>query len=317
VATAVLCEDLTHEYGDRRALDSVGLSVESGVIVGLLGPNGGGKTTLFKVLCTLLRPTSGRVQVLGVDALQDPARVRSRIGVVFQHPSVDPNLTVNENLMHQGHLYGMKGRQLRERMGEVLELLHLTNRRVDRVSTLSGGLKRRVDLAKGLLHHPDLLILDEPSTGLDPGIRREFWRDLERLRNEEGMTVLLTTHLMEEAERCDRVAILDSGQIVGEGVPTDLKRELGSDVITIKSGQPEAFVAELGKDPEWEAEFLDGSVVIVCDEGTRKMGQLLDRYRERIESITLGRPTLEDVFLQRTGRRFSGEDVKEERQESH
>ena len=138
MATAVLCEDLTHDYGDRRALDSVGLSVESGAIVGLLGPNGGGKTTLFKVLCTLLRPTSGRVQVLGVDALQDPARVRSRIGVVFQHPSVDPNLTVNENLMHQGHLYGMKGRQLRERMGEVLELLHLTNRRVDRVSTLSG-----------------------------------------------------------------------------------------------------------------------------------------------------------------------------------
>lgn len=303
-AAAVACKDLTHTYGERRALDGIGFSVAAGSIVGLLGPNGGGKTTLFKVLCTLLRPTAGSVEVLGVNALIDPDRVRSRIGVVFQAPSLDVNLTVDENLMHQGHLYGIRGRGLRSRMTEVLELLGLSDRRKERAETLSGGLKRRVDLAKGLLHNPELLILDEPSTGLDPGIRRDFWRDLERLRTAEGMTVLLTTHLMEEADRCDRVVILDRGRIVGDAAPEELVRGMGSDVITIRTRAPEALIQDIAEGSAMSPQLLDGAVVIACDDGNVAMAELIDRYRERIDSITLGRPTLEDVFLQRAGRRF-------------
>ncbi len=306
-AFAIQVRGLCHDYGDRRALDGIDLAIEEGEIFGLLGPNGGGKTTLFHILCTLLSPTLGEVRVLGMDPVAEATKIRLCIGVVFQSPSVDPKLTIFENLRHQGHLYGLRGQGLARRIEEVLNLVRLLDRVGDRVEVLSGGLKRRVDLAKGLLHRPALLIFDEPSTGLDPGARRAFWNDLEALRRRDGVTLVLTTHFMEEAERCDRVGILDRGRLVALGTPAGLKQAVGKDVIVIASddsaGLRDDIAAQFGEGPT----LLDGMLRIKCDEGQALMERLCSSFRERIDSITLGRPTLEDVFIQRTGHRFRTE----------
>ena len=304
---AIQVKGLCHDYGNRRALDGIDLRIEEGEIFGLLGPNGGGKTTLFHILGTLLSPTLGKVRVLGMDPVAEARKIRLCTGVVFQSPSVDAKLTVFENLRHQGHLYGLWGQGLARRIEEVLDLVGLRDRVGDRVEVLSGGLKRRVDLAKGLLHRPALLIFDEPSAGLDPGARRAFWNDLEALRRRDGVTLVLTTHFMEEAERCDRVGILDRGRLVALGTPSGLKQGVGKDVIVIASddaaGLQEDIAARFGQD----CTLLDGMLRIECDEGQVLMERLCVSFRERIDSITLGRPTLEDVFIQRTGHRFRTE----------
>ena len=201
VAAVIEISDLRHRYGEREALRGVTFEVAGGEIFAMLGPNGGGKTTLFKILSTLMRPVSGAVRVLGHDLAREAAAVRPRLGVVFQNPGLDAKLTVAENLVHHGHLYGLGGASLRERVKQVLVELDLTERADDRVETLSGGLARRTELARGLLHAPELLLLDEPSTGLDPGARRDFSHHLRGLRDRAGVTVVLTTHFMEEAER--------------------------------------------------------------------------------------------------------------------
>ncbi len=304
---AIQVKGLCHDYGNRRALDGIDLRIEEGEIFGLLGPNGGGKTTLFHILGTLLSPTLGKVRVLGMDPVAEARKIRLCTGVVFQSPSVDAKLTVFENLRHQGHLYGLWGQGLARRIEEVLDLVGLRDRVGDRVEVLSGGLKRRVDLAKGLLHRPALLIFDEPSAGLDPGARRAFWNDLEALRRRDGVTLVLTTHFMEEAERCDRVGILDRGRLVALGTPSGLKQGVGKDVIVIASddaaGLQEDIAARFGQG----CTLLDGMLRIECDEGQVLMERLCVSFRERIDSITLGRPTLEDVFIQRTGHRFRTE----------
>ena len=223
---ALVAHDLTHRYGDRVALDQLNLEVAPREIFGLLGPNGGGKTTLFRILSTLVKPSSGSATLLGLDLLRDTAALRSRIGVVFQAPSLDKKLKVRENLMHQGHLYGLSGVALRERIDHLLLEFNLRDRAGDLVETLSGGLQRRVEIAKSLLHRPELLLLDEPSTGLDPGARIDLWQTLYRLRDQQNVTVLLTTHLMEEAARCDRVAIIDRGADRGPRYPGEpLRRD--------------------------------------------------------------------------------------------
>ena len=211
---AVSVEGLTHRYGDREALRGVSFAVPPGEIFGLLGPNGGGKTTLFRILSTALVPTSGQARIFGQDVIAQPALVRQQIGIVFQSPSLDKKLTAAENLRHHGHLYGLRGRVLRARTDEMLARVGLSDRAGDRVERLSGGLQRRVELAKGLLPQPRMLLMDEPSTGLDPGARRDLWDYLTQLRDRDGLTILLTTHLMDEADRCDRVAILDRKSVV-------------------------------------------------------------------------------------------------------
>src|SRR5882672_8865134 len=228
-------ETLTHRYGERVALNKVSFEVPKGEIFGLLGPNGGGKTTLFRILSTLVRPTSGSASILGLDLLRDTAALRSRIGVVFQAPSLDKKLRVRENLAHQGHLYGLAGSALRGRIDHLLIEFNLRDRAHDLVETLSGGLQRRVEIAKSLLHRPELLLLDEPSTGLDPGARIDLWQTLYRLRDQQDVTILLTTHLMEEAARCDRVAILDRGRIVASGTPEALRAEIGGEVVSART----------------------------------------------------------------------------------
>ncbi len=308
MSLAIAVAGLRHCYGKRRALDGIDLQIEKGEVYGLLGPNGGGKTTLFRILSTLLEPTDGTVRILGRDPLRDAAGIRARIGVVFQHASLDLKLTVLENLRHQGHLYGLRGRSLLERIESVLRRVRLTDRRDDRTEELSGGLRRRVDLARGLLHGPELLLFDEPSSGLDPLARRALWGDLQKLREEQGVTVLLNTHFIEEAERCDRVGILDRGRLVAEGAPEALKRSMNKDVLVIEAEHTEALRADIEAQVSVSPVLLDGTVRIECDDGQAMMASLYACFRERISAIRLGRPTLEDVFIRETGRPFeSGE----------
>jgi ABC-2 type transport system ATP-binding protein len=286
---------LSHRYGDRAALSDVSFSVQPGEVFGLVGPNGGGKTTLFKILSTVLSAGSGEARIAGVD-VRDPA-VRRKIGVVFQSPSLDKKLTVRENLLHHGHLYGVSGSDLRGRIGERLERLGLSDRAGDRVETLSGGMQRRVEIAKSLLHRPEVLLLDEPSTGLDPGVRRELW---DTLRTLSGVTVLLTTHLLDEAERCDRLGILHKGRLVAIGAPQVLRAEIGGDVVTVRTREAGALAEEIRAKFGVAPEVSDGTVRLSRDRGHEFVGTLIDSFGPRIESVTVAKPSLEDVFLAKT-----------------
>ncbi len=301
---ALQIDRLRHRYGVRVALDEVSFSVARGEIFGLLGPNGGGKTTLFKIVSTLLFPTEGTVRVFGDDVVRDPAAVRRRLGVVFQHPALDGRLTVEENLRHQGHLYGLSGRVLSDRIVEVLTRVRLDDRRRDLVSTLSGGLQRRAEVAKALLHRPQLLVLDEPSTGLDPAARRDIWQDLSALRRQEGTTVILTTHLMDEAAACDRVAILDLGKLVALDAPESLTSSLGGDVIQVTTRDPRGLAARVGERFGVRAEVVDGKVHIERDRAHEFIADLVESFPGEIDAVTFGKPTLEDVFVHFTGRRL-------------
>jgi ABC-2 type transport system ATP-binding protein len=308
-AEAVRVERIVHRYGEREALRDVTFAVARGEIFGLLGPNGGGKTTLFRILSTLLLPTSGTARVLGgalgpstpEAALRE---IRRRIGVVFQAFSLDRKLTVQENLAHQGRLYGLSGRVLAERIDAQLSRFRLADRRRDRVETLSGGLARRVELAKSLLHRPDLLLLDEPATGLDPGARFDLWEQLRELRRRAGVTVLLTTHLLEEAERCDRVGILNRGELVALDAPDALKARIGGDVISIETSAPEELARGIRERLGGEPTVVNGSVRLEREEGHRFIPTLIEAFAGRITAVTVGKPTLEDVFIHLTGHRF-------------
>ena len=287
---------LTHDYGSRRALDDVSFEVAHGEIFGLLGPNGGGKTTLFRIVSTLMRPTAGTASIAGHDCITEAATVRRKIGVVFQSPSLDKKLTVFENLKHHGHLYRLRGGALKARIAEMLERVGVGDRAHERIENLSGGMRRRVELAKGLLHEPSVLLLDEPSTGLDPGARLDLWTYLREI----SVTSLLTTHLMEEAERCDRLGILDQGKLVALGTPDELRARIGGDVVTITTAD-ESLAAEA------QGTWVDGTVRIEAPNGHALIPRLVERFGDRIDGIALTKPTLEDVFIQLTGHRFWGE----------
>jgi ABC-2 type transport system ATP-binding protein len=304
MADVVQVDSLRHLYGSRVALDGISFSVAQGECFGLLGPNGGGKTTLFRILTTLLAPTAGTARICDCDVRTDRARARQQIGVVFQSPSLDVYLTARENLRHAAHLYGLSGRNLEDRLVGFLGRLGLAGREDDLVRKLSGGQRRRVEIAKGLLHEPALLILDEPSTGLDPVARRELWQVLLELRRTHGVTILLTTHFMEEADRCDRLAILDRGRMVACGSPEELKARIGGDCITITCDEPASLVERASHDLGVAAVAIDGTVRFEVSDGQSAMARLMGRYADEIKAITLSRPTLEDVFMHETGRRF-------------
>ncbi len=288
----------------RMALRDVSFSIGKGEVFALLGPNGGGKTTLFKILSTLLPPTSGRATILQRDVRANSHEIRQKIGVAFQSPGLDKKLTVEENLVNHGHLYRLWGQELRVRIREILKRLGLEERAKDLVETLSGGMCRRVELAKTLLHRPEVLILDEPSTGLDPGARRDLWHYLKMLRENDGVTALITTHLMEEAAGCDRLALLDRGQVVALGSPDLLTSEIGGDVITVRTEDPEVLAREIQARFGGEPTILDGNVRIECRDGHKFIPLLVEALPGKIESISFGKPTLEDVFIHRTGHRL-------------
>ncbi len=299
--TAIEFNNVSYNYGSRKALQGVTFRVAKGEIFGLLGPNGGGKTTLFRILCTLLKPATGSCSVAGRDAQRESLEVRRRLGVVFQTNTLDAELTVRENLVAQGHLYGLQGPALRARVEDVLQRLGLGDRSRDRAKALSGGLRRRLELAKGLLHGPEVLILDEPTVGVDPGVRHDFWNYLKRLREQEGMTILLTTHLMEEADRCDRLAILSEGIILAFGTPDELKARIGGDVITIQTPEPDALSGELQRRFGGRTSILNGKVRMEQANGHEFVTRLVEAFPGQIQSVTVGKPTLEDVFVRETG----------------
>ena len=306
-APAITVDDIGFCYGTHVALSGVSFQVEAGEIFGLLGPNGGGKTTLFRILSTLVVPQSGRANVLGHDLAGARSQVRERLGVVFQNPSVDGKLTVLENLRYHGLLYGIAGPDLRARAHAALENLGLADRADDLVETLSGGLRRRVELAKGLITDPDLLILDEPSTGLDPGARIDLWRYLRSLRERRGTTILLTTHLMDEAEQCDRLAILDGGRIVATGTPDSLRKRIGGDIVMIRTRDAERLAEKIRHRFGEQPTQLGDALRVERPDGHVFIRQLVEAFPAEVEGVSLGKPTLEDVFVHETGHRFWGD----------
>ena len=309
-SVAVQATNLTFDYpargkaGARRALNGVSFDVRRGEIFALLGPNGGGKTTLFKILSTALSPTSGTAVIFGFDVQKQADEVRRRIGVVFQNPSLDKKLTVLENLRYHGQLYGLRGGELAGRVSEMMERLAIADRARDLVETLSGGLARRVELAKGLLHRPELLILDEPSVGLDPGARHDLWLYLQRLREKEDVTILVTTHLIDEGDRSDRVLVLNQGSIVALDTPVRLKEQIGGDVISIATKDPDRLVGRIREKFGITPTSFNGTLRIEKQAGHAFISQVVDAFPDLIEAVNLSKPTLEDVFIARTGHRF-------------
>lgn len=301
---AIEANALGFNYGERAALSGVTFSIARGEIFGFLGPNGGGKTTLFKLLSTLVPIQQGRAVMLGHDLADNTIAVRRRLGVVFQHPSLDGKLTVAENLAHHGRLYGIWGRKLREDSTAALSRLGLGSRANDLVETLSGGLQRRVELAKSLLHKPELLLLDEPSTGLDPAARREFSNYLGHLRDRDGVTVVLTTHYLEEAERCDRIAILDGGKLVAMAPPGELKARVGGDVVVIRAAAPEALQRRMLQRLKLKSQIVDGTLRIERPRGHELVREVVEAFGDEIDSVSFGKPTLEDAFVHLTGHQF-------------
>ncbi len=310
---AIVISDLVKSFGERRALDGISLEVHRGELFCLLGPNGGGKSTLFRILATLSLPDSGTAKIAGHDVISAPAEVRARLGVVFQSPSLDGKLTILENLRCGGALYGLTGTELESRIIEATKALNLTDRLNDIVETLSGGLQRRAEIAKCLLIRPEVLLLDEPSTGLDPGARLDLWASLEKLRSEHGVTALCTTHLMEEAARADRVGIVSSGKLVALGTPDELTAAIGGDVISLGASK-ETGADQLAKlitsKTGIPATVVEGEVRIEHVEAYALAARLAGEFPKEITSLRIARPTLEDVFIARTGRLFADQDLE-------
>ena len=304
-AAAIAISGLSHCYGERVAVDSLDLEIQQGEIFGFLGPNGSGKTTLFRVLSTLIPLQSGTVSILGSDLVAETLQVRQKLGVVFQAPSLDKKLSVLENLRHQAHLYGLSRTEIGQRTQQMMAALGIEDRASDLTESLSGGMRRRVELAKGMLHRPQLLLLDEPSTGLDPGARADLWHYLHSLQ-EQGVTIVLTTHLLEEAERADRIAIMDQGKLAALDTPAALQAAVGGDAITIRTEDAEALAKRIREEFACDASVIDGTVRLEQPDGHQWISRLMDTFGEDIQAITLGKPTLEDVFIDCTGHRLYG-----------
>ncbi len=311
-ALAIEVRDITHRYGDRIALKGISFGVQPAEIFGLLGPNGSGKTTLFRILSTLMIPSGGSARIAGFDPATQPGMVRRNIGVVFQAQSVDVKLTAAENLWHQGHLYGLSGALLKNRIQEMLSRVGLLDRATDRVEALSGGQQRRVELAKGLMHRPAVLLLDEPTTGLDPGARRDLWQYLQILRDQECVTVIVTTHLMEEAERCDRLAILSEGALVALGTPAELKSMIGGDVVVLEAADPQSLAMRIQSRFGIPTNVVDGKIRLEREQGHRFIPDVMEAFPGEIHSVLVSRPNIEDVFIARTGHRFWTDDESAE-----
>ena len=299
---AVLVERLGKVFDDITAVDDVSFDVPVGESFGFLGPNGAGKSTTINILCTLLRPTTGGARVAGFDVASHPADVRRHIGLVFQDSTLDEYLTAEENLRFHAELYGVPRDLAEDRLRDVLEMVELWERRRSVVSTYSGGMKRRLEIARGLLHSPRVLFLDEPTVGLDPQTRAHIWNYIEELRRRESITIFLTTHYMDEAEHCDRIAIIDHGRIVAIDTPEVLKSSVGRDRIELRTEDDTAAMAELRDRLRLEPTMAEGAVRIYVPNGDRFIPTLFADLSVPILSVSLAQPTLDDVFMSYTGR---------------
>jgi ABC-2 type transport system ATP-binding protein len=313
---AVLTEGLRRDFGEVHALAGVDLEVADGEIYGFLGPNGAGKSTLLRIVCTLLRPSGGHAEVAGHDVVREAERVRLKIGVALQDAALDDKQTGRELLTLQGRLYGLERGEIESRLGAVLRLVDIGDAIDRRIGTYSGGMKRRLDLAAALVHEPDVLFLDEPTTGLDPVSRAAVWTEVRRLSEELGMTIFLTTQYLEEAdELADRVGIIDQGRLVAEGTPDELKRSIGSDVIVVElddGSKPETAVRALRRVKSVDQVDVHGNEVMARSAAgaaaVSPAALALSRARVKVRSLTLRTPSLDDVFLELTGGHLSGTD---------
>jgi ABC-2 type transport system ATP-binding protein len=300
--TAVQVNDLVKRYGEIEAVRGINFEVTAGETFGFLGPNGAGKSTTIKILCTLANPTSGSARVAGFDVVKDRDTVRRNIGLVFQDTTLDSYLTGEQNLRFHADLYGVPRQQLAPRLKQVLEMVNLWDRRDSVVSTYSGGMKRRLEIARGLLHAPRVLFLDEPTVGLDPQTRSSIWEYINDLKQREDITIFLTTHYMDEAENCDRIAIIDHGQIVAIDTPEALKASVGKDRVQISTSDDQSAVQELKDRFDLEASIHDGLVTFNVAAGEQFVPRLFAELTESIRSVSVHRPTLDDVFMSYTGR---------------
>ena len=301
-APAVVVDDLRKSFDDLLAVDGVTFEVAAGESFGFLGPNGAGKSTTINILCTLLRPTGGSASVAGFDVVSRPADVRRHIGLVFQDPTLDEYLTAEENLRFHAELYGVPRDSTEERLKDVLEMVELWDRRTSIVSTFSGGMRRRLEIARGLLHSPRVLFLDEPTVGLDPQTRSHIWSYIEELRKRESITIFLTTHYMDEAEHCDRIAIIDHGTIVAIDSPEALKASVGQDRVELKTADDDAAMAQLQDVFDLEPTTSEGAVRFYVANGDRFIPRLFAELSVPILSVSVAQPTLDDVFMSYTGR---------------
>jgi ABC-2 type transport system ATP-binding protein len=293
---AIECRNLGKRYGAQVAVQSLDLDITEGTFFGLLGPNGSGKTTTIHMLSTLVRPTTGSIHIAGHDVLSNPVRVRGEIGLVFQESALDRTLTVEENLHFAGALYGLSRSVIEQRSAELLTLFDLDGKRQTPVGALSGGMRRALDIARGVLHRPRVLFLDEPTIGLDIINRRAIWRFIGQLRQEHGMTVLLTTHYLEEAESCDTVAFLRLGHLIGSGRPTDLIAALGAYILEVETDQPEQHAALLG--PELGQPVIEGErLLFAVTDKHFTIGELQTRLQSEVRALHLRKPDLNDVYI--------------------
>jgi len=302
-------KNLARQFNGLTAVDHISFEVKKGEIFGFLGPNGAGKSTTINMLSTLLIPTEGDAAINSFDVLTRRDDVRKSIGLVFQDPSLDDRLTAEENLRFHAKLYGVPKEEYKKRMEEVLRLVDLWDRKENIIKTFSGGMKRRLEIARGLIHYPQVLFLDEPTLGLDPQTRAHLWEYILRLKKERAMTIFMTTHYMNEAENCDRIAVIDHGKIVALDTPANLKKQVGGDIIKMTSGQHRKLKEELEKRYNKEVKEEDGKLRLEVADGEKFLPRLFNELDTKIDSIELHKPTLDDVFLHLTGRKIREEEA--------
>ncbi|MBI4181053.1 MAG: ATP-binding cassette domain-containing protein [Chloroflexi bacterium] len=302
-------EELSKNFGQLAAVDKVSFQIDEGEIFGFLGPNGAGKTTTINMLCTLLMPSSGKAIVNGYDVVKQRSEVRRSIGLVFQEPTLDEYLTAEQNLRFHAYAYKVPKEEREKRITELLELVELSDRRKSRVRTFSGGMKRRLEIARGLLHSPRVLFLDEPTLGLDPQNRRHIWDYILALRQQNNLTIFLTTHYMDEAENSNRISIIDQGHIIALDTPDKLKDNLGGDMVTLKAEDNNSAALELKEKYGLSPAIQNGTITFSVPQGEKFLPKLMDNFQSHLLSISVRRPTLDDVFLKLTGRAIRDEEA--------
>ena len=305
----ILVEHLVKRYPGLTAVNDISFEVEEGTIFGFLGPNGAGKTTTINILCTLLSPTSGRTFIAGHDCMKEPSEVRKAIGIVFQDTTLDKDLTAYENLIFHAYLYHVPRNEMKERVDDVLKFVDLYERRDDLVKKFSGGMKRRLEVARGLIHRPRVLFLDEPTLGLDPQSRSNLWEFITKLPEKHNVTIFMTTHYMEEAEVCDRIAIIDNGKIIAIDTPEELKKTIGGDVVSLTTTDNRLAKEEIEKLFDLNVSEKNDILYMTCAKGDTCIPEIIRNLGEKVFSVRIERPTLNDVFLKLTGKTIREEET--------